>query len=270
MTLKSIPNRPWLYYELMTSDNLMICPECNGTGANPEYADLNLDLYNAQVSWGRDEKSIIFVRCSKCYGAGNIDWIEGIIGKEKGEDDELFTTPISVCIEFLISALIGPNKDYGILNYYDINKLCWRIDWVRNNMDYSLKCFNMHKSIVSKYMTEFLRDEFNRAINIELIFKGQACTKCFSLVTDEILYDSLKEKYKIIPFLPGDEVNYKALFTPDTNFPLFRLCDSCQKNMAQSEITHLKRVAFDKNYPEHFSAEFLEKINSLTFLEGYI
>ena len=119
-------------------------------------------------------------------------------------------------------------------------------------------------------MTDNLRSDFNRTINMALILKGQACTNCFNLVTDEILYDNLKEKAKLIAVMPADEVNYKALIAPDTVFPLFRLCDTCSKKLSKKEIDELKKVAFNKDNTMEFSTEFYKKIYYGPFPEIFI
>ena len=268
MTLKAIPQRPWLYYEVMVSDNLMICPECNGTGASPEYADLNLDLYNVQLSWGRAYNNLIFVWCSKCYGAGYIDWIDNIVGIQAGMSGKLFTDLRWNCVEFLLMLLSGSPVDYEEATHYESGihvVYGWDID-----VDQGLDNFNRHKSIVSKYLEEGDRDWLNAIINDAMAVQGRACTKCFRLVPDEILIERCKKTHNLLPVMPGDEVDYKTLIAPERDYPLFRLCDSCQENMTQSEMAHLKRVAFDKNDPEHFSAEFRAKIDSLTFSERHI
>ena len=101
---------------------------------------------------------------------------------------------------------------------------------------------------------------FNYVINDALVFYGKACTKCFKLVPDKIFIDRLKENSKMIPAMPHDEINYDAMIISDPNYPLFRLCDACNKNISLSEIEQLKRMAFMQNDSQEFSEEFIQKL----------
>jgi hypothetical protein len=79
-------------------------------------------------------------------------------------------------------------------------------------------------------------------------------------VPDKILVDRLKEHSKMIPAMPHDEINYDAMIISDPNYPLFRLCDACNKNISSSEIEQLKRIAFEQNNSQEFSEEFIQNL----------
>jgi hypothetical protein len=270
MTLKAIPQRPWLYYELILSDNLIICPVCNGTGANPEYADLNLDLFNAQVSLGRNESLIIFVYCSKCYGVGYMDWVKSMTGLEPGDYDDLFTSLKWNCIEFLFMTLAVSPKDYIEGIYSESGGLCHVVYGKDLDVDYSLINFNKYKSIVSNYLEDKDRDLINCIINKAMIINGKACTNCLKLVPDKVLIERCKKTLKLLPAMPDDEVNYQNFIVPDRDFPLFRLCDTCNQKLTKYEINQLKEVAFDKNNNMNPSKNFYNKISAFNYSESYI
>jgi hypothetical protein len=259
MTQNIIPQRPWLN-ESIKSGDFEICANCNGTGSNPEYNDLNNGLYNAQISWGRERKKIIIVCCPRCGGAGYLDWIENTMGKKMSKYDELFINLEFNCVEFLISALTGPHRDYDICKYFDTTIDDWQIDYDELNIDLGLKNFFEYKPLVSDYLTDAVRFMFNTVINRAFIIQGKACTKCFDLVPNDMLYDRINRNYKLIPAIPDNEINYEAIYTPDVDFPLFRLCDICDKNTSSSEILDLKKIAFDENNTHEFSNEYLSII----------
>ena len=57
----------------------VICPDCNG---EKKIADPKLNYY------------VFWIKCPKCKGAGKLDWIENIVGKQNP-------------INFKISSLFG-------------------------------------------------------------------------------------------------------------------------------------------------------------------
>jgi hypothetical protein len=269
MTQNIIPQRPWLN-EVIKSGDFEICANCNGTGSNPEYADLNLNLYNAQVSWGKEPNKIFFVYCQKCFGDGYLDWIDNVRGKPPEKYSELTTDPWFVCAEFLILALFYKNSNYDYGRYFDHYVFGWGIQHDKIDLDEGLKNFIKHKSLVAELLTDDQRNMFNCDITIAFMLKGQACTKCFRLLPDKVLYDRLKETYKLIPAIPTDEINYETLYTPDIDFPLFRLCDVCNKNTSFSEILELKRKAFNQNNTRKLSSDYLSELYSATFPNNFI
>ena len=268
--MKAIPQRPMLYYEVMTSENLMVCPICNGTGANPEYADLNLALYNAQLSWGRAYDELIFVECSKCYGEGHIDWIKSMTGIEFDQFKEFFIDLRWICLEFLFMALSKLPTDYGLNRYFDYCSYDYVIYGEEFDVDQSLINFNRYKSVVSKYINNKDRSMINDAICRGMILNGKGCTKCSIIVPDDILIERFKKTYNLIPAMPDYEVDYREFLPPDKDFPLFRLCDVCNNSMTQCEINELKKISFDENNPVKFSDNFMDKIYCSLFTETYI
>ena len=268
MTLKAIPQRPLLYYELMTSDNLEICSECNGTGVNPEYAELNLDLFNVQLSFGRYYNEIIYISCSKCYGHGYIDWIDNIRGIQGRIDYDLLTELRWNCIEFLLMLLSGSPKEYVEGSHYESGihvVYGWDIDVEQGLID-----FNKHKSVVSKYLDEGNKNWINAQINKSMVVQGKACTNCLKLVPDKVLIERCNKTLKLLPAIPGDEINYQNFIVPDRNFPLFRLCDTCNAKLNQYEIEKLKDAAFYKDYNRNMIPEFFNKNGTYYDIDNFI
>jgi hypothetical protein len=166
-----------------------------------------------------------------------------------------------------INAIIEVAKDYKEGNISNIM------------LDFSIYGFELMWTRFQKFISTNLlfqiknegRNRINGAINRAMIYSGRACTKCFSrvdVVPDEF---QLKDSKNLQSYsMPNDEFNYKTLIIPDKDFPLFRLCDNCNKNISQSEIKNLKRVAFNKDNTMGFSMEFIEKIEGRDFSEIYI
>ena len=263
MTTKSIPKRPWLKRVLKSDQSMFVCEKCNGTGGDPKYNDLNYDLHNAQISWNRKNREIILFCCTKCYGEGYIEWIENATGKQLIDGEELLINPGWNSVEFLLSALTGPKIKYTIGFHYNSSEDDWDIPKKDLDIDQGINNFYKFKHLVRDFLNEGHRRILNFAINDALVFNGKACTKCFSLVPDKILVDRLKESSKIIPAMPHDEINYDAMIISDPNYPLFRLCDACNKNISLSEIEQLKRMAFKQNNSQEFSVEFIQKLFSI-------
>ena len=263
MKTKSIPKRSWLKNMMQSDISLEICKKCSGTGGNPKYRDLNYDLYNAQTSWNRTSREIILFCCTKCYGEGCLVWTENIRGKRLIDYEELFISAEWNSVEFLLSALTGPQNSFTIGDYYRPSYNDWKITKEDIDIDQGIANFCKFNHLVKDYLNEDRRKWFNYVINDALVFYGKACTKCFKLVPDKILIDRLKENSKMIPAMPHDEINYDAMIISDPNYPLFRLCDACNKNISLSEIEQLKRMAFMQNDSQEFSEEFIQKLYSI-------
>jgi hypothetical protein len=272
MTVKSIPRDPWLYYYLQLHNNLEICVNCNGNGANPEYAELNLDLYNIQLSLGRKEKQIIFIRCPRCCGSGLLDsndWVANAMAPKYGLYDECLISSDWICLEFLFMVLNKSPKKYieGCNWEYDCD--CHMICGLEFDLEEGLVNFNKYKSVVSKYLDGGNKNWINAQINKSMVVQGKACTNCLKQVPDKVLIERCKKTLKLLPAIPGDEINYQNFIVPDRNFPLFRLCDTCNAKLNQYEIDKLKDVAFDKDNNWSLSVEFYEKVSAFNYSEIY-
>ena len=103
-----------------------------------------------------------------------------------------------------------------------------------------------------------------------MIINGKACTNCLKLVPDKVLIERCKKTIKLLPAMPDDEVNYQNFIVPDRDFPLFRLCDTCNQKLTKYEINQLKEVAFDKNNNMNPSKHFYKKISAFNYSESYI
>jgi len=51
----------------------IICPECSGFGISEYIQEINIETYQSMI--GKE-------LCRKCQGAGKLDWIENLVGKE--------------------------------------------------------------------------------------------------------------------------------------------------------------------------------------------
>lgn len=270
MKVNSIPRDPWLYYYLQLHDNLEICVNCNGNGANPEYADLNLDLYNVQLSLGRKVKKIILIVCPRCCGSGLLDsndWIANVMAPKFDDYNEHLISLEWNCLEFLFMLLNKSPKDYTEGCYWEYNCDCHVIYGWELHLEEGLVNFNKYKSVVSKYLDEDIRNWINAQINKSMVVKGKACTNCLKIVPDKVLIERYKKTHKILPAIQGDEINYTYFIAPDGDHPLFRLCDSCNQKLTQYEIDCLKEVAFDKDDNMNLSRDFYDKIDHLNFSE---
>jgi|WetSurMetagenome_2_1015567.scaffolds.fasta_scaffold148959_2 hypothetical protein len=263
MTTKSIPKRPWLKRVLKSDQSMFVCEKCNGTGGDPKYNDLNYNLYNAQISWNRKNREIILFCCTKCYGEGYIEWIENATGKQLIDGEELLIDPGWNSVEFLLSALAGPKNKYTIGFHYNSSENDWETAKEDIDINQGITNFYKFKHLVKDFLYERHRRNLNFEIYDALVFNGQTCTKCFSLVPDKILIDRLKENSKIIPAMPYDEIDFEAMIISDPNYPLFRLCDACNKNISLSEIVQLKKMAFTQNNSQEFSEQFIDKLYSI-------
>jgi hypothetical protein len=268
--INSIPQRPWLT-EALKDDVNTPCSRCKGTGGDPYYKELNQSLFNAQVSWNRPNDNIVIFGCKKCYGDGYLDWPKNIRGRKAEGDDQFFIDPAWNSVEFLLSALTGPDNSYEVGMYFNKIDGIWEIAGQLLDVDKGLSNFYKHKALVGKYLKKAHRNMLNRSINLALVFKGKACTNCLRIVPDKVIIKRIKETCKLIPALPNDKINYSALYKPDNHYPLFRLCDACAKSTSKHEIKQLKTIAFKQGNTKEFSDQYVHEIYYFTeFSEVHI
>lgn len=256
-----IPQKSDLEHTLKKNDQLMICSRCNGTGTDPRYIKLNNKLYDIQKAWGREDRITIFVNCRKCDGYGYIDWVDNAVGSKNKNDREPDLTSVrNAAKAFLCSALYGANSDFDVTDFYDgyMNDFFLSEDLV--DLDKGIKNFESHKDLVMQHLTLEDRMFYYSSIRGTYIYRGKTCTNCFELVLDKDPLEKTNKRDKLNPHIPGEEINYCNKIIKDKNYPLFRLCDDCRKNLSDKDIIHIKREAFDPYDTSSFSHKYHSKI----------
>jgi len=258
-----IPTKSNLKRYLMKNDHLMICPRCDGTGTDLNYIELNNRLYEIQKGWERKEDEIIFVNCNKCHGRGYFDWIENATGIIDNDELRPYLSDIeNAARAFLCSALYGTRSDFDFADFYDLRNDRFSLFSHLIDVDRGVENLKNQICLVRKYLTDEDILIFRREIITAYRLDGQTCTKCFDLVLDKDLIDKIKKYDKIIPAIPGDEINYYEIIIKDKDYPRFRLCDGCKKRLREKDIIQLKKDAFDPFETWQFSKQYIEKIYS--------
>ena len=197
----------------------MVCPDCNGTGSDPKYDEINSKIFKIQNELDRYEDEIFIMNCLKCKGDGYIDWIKNARGKINRDCKRPLMKNIrETSVYFLYSCLFG-NESYfshfiQYISYSDEYYISFQIDFGA-----SLKYFNEGVKLVDNYLLPKDRRMFHMGLHRWIIMHGYACTHCFNMIPAKYFKDKHKSVAQRIAMTPEIEMDYWELYLEDTNFP---------------------------------------------------
>jgi hypothetical protein len=252
------PRNPKLSSIFKNAIGLKLCPVCKGRGSDPKYDEINSIIYKIQIELKRDEPDIFIMNCQKCKGDGYLDWIENTRGKIISHCQRPIMKDIrETCIYFLYSCLIADQQYTS--HFINSNSNGYSINF---SVIFSENPNIFYKSIVfvDKYLLPEDRRMFFMGLHRWMIMNGYACTNCFKFIPSEYFITKHKRVCQRIAMTPEIDMNYWELFSEESKYPIFILCDKCFLSLNPHQIDELKQEAFDSNDPYQFSNNFDYKI----------
>ena len=249
------PQNPNLQNILTASPNLMICPDCEGTGSNPKYDELNSILFKIQTNWKRPDEYVFIENCQKCLGDGYIDWVENATDKKHRDCNRFMSGDIRhTSILFLYSCLYADNQFVSEFLEYDPNTEEYSLDSEIFTFIKTLKYFSMYVPLVEKYLLNIDKETFETGIKNGLIFNGLVCANCFFINSDEFRVRDDKKYYINRPKI-GDKIDTNEFIAPDDS-SVFWLCDKCKNELASEQVDIILSKMYTEKFPNGLDPEY--------------
>jgi hypothetical protein len=249
------PQNPNLQNMLSANPNLMICEDCDGTGSNPEYDELNSILFEIQTKWPRDEKFIFIENCKKCGGDGYIDRAENVKSKRDRDCKRYILKGIRhTSVLFLYSCLYADNKFVDKYLDYDSEHDRYNLVFLFFEETKSLKYFSMYVPLVEKYLLNIDKEMFEGGIKSGLISFGLVCAGCFYVNSDEFQERGDNEFYLVRPKI-GEKIYTDKIIAPD-NIEHSWFCNKCQKKLSPNQIYDILCQINTKEFPCGLDPEY--------------
>jgi hypothetical protein len=262
------PVNPILGSKLRNNEGLIVCPDCKGTGSNPNYDKVNSEIYKVQLlDLNRNESEIFIMNCLKCNGDGYLYWTENATDKTNRDCRRLLMKNIrETCIYFLYSCLFAERSYSPNFIYYSSFSDDYYINFEINFCS-STRIFYANAKLVDKYLLPKDIRMFMRGIHRWDIKHGHTCTNCFKEISPKYFKDKNKRVVQRIAMTPETEIDYLELFAEEAYYPIFILCDACYFKLNSGQIQSLKEDAFDPFDPYEFSV--IQYYRMLEYIYGF-